>query len=357
MALLICVRRRPALAVAAVALAATAIFVGSLVVVQPGQHLIFASRLPVVTPAVLAGVLGAAVFLATAFRCNADRPLAWLALGCLLMPAALSNQQLITGIMVSARDWERYANYPILIVGFALAIRIADFAWLRRAAVSALPASALIAVVLVVANLRSYGYWYQHNLQSLALQGVLTAVDASGGDTRILLDEPGEVPLLAARLNGKGNFVLDYTPLFRRHVPDMPPAATLPDSPHVPALYEFWWRTGTAPDQAEATLRAEAAARSGYYLGFLFSFRDHWHPATDNRLVRQADIERLIPSVIDNYRTFLGQATSRPAGGVIRLSLTPPDRLRSAPELTDEPLGQWSVAGVTAYAYRQERHR
>jgi hypothetical protein len=73
---------------------------------------------------------------------------------------------------------------------------------------------------------------------------------------------------------------------------------------HQERLFEYFARQGRTSQEVGDILRREAQGRGGFYLGFLFSFRDYWYPATDNRLVRQDEILRQIGLIVGQYREY-----------------------------------------------------
>jgi hypothetical protein len=321
--------------------------------------LIFASRLPILTPAVIASAVLTVAFLIWCRRKRVWTASAWLALGLLAMPAILCNQQLVTGVMVSARDWERNANYPILIAGSFLALQHvapAGKAFMRLALCSL--AATSVAALLVLAQVWTYSAWVSQNLASILMaRAVAAAASGAPAGTRLLLDQPGLSPLLAARRAGAGatRFVLDFNEIFTTRVPTLDQSGgRVPASAHESKLFEYWWRTGWTPEKVRRTLEAEAAQRSGYYSGFLFSLKDFWHPATDNRHVRQDDIKAMIPRIVERYASARDHLSDcRDPDVVVRLAGEGPAALASGPGLRNEPIGSSQMGSTTVYAYRQ----
>lgn len=349
-------RPRLALPLAAAATLAAVVIVLEAAFGKWGAGLIYASRGVIVTPAVIASAVATGAFAAMCIRRRLWSPVAWLALGLLAVPMVLCNQQVLTGIMVSARDWERNANYPFLSSGFFLACRLVitvpNPRTTQMAARLAGVVVASIALVVAVVQLKTYRLWFQINALSVAMARALAASDVSR-ETRLVLDNADLAPLLAIR-SGASRFVLDYTEVAITRVPDMGPSGTPPESPHERGLFEYWWRTGLEPARAEQLLRTEAASRGGFFLAFLFSFRDYWYPATDNRLVRQVEIERSIPDIVRRYQAFLATAPERVgASDVVRLTTHSSSALPPSARLDQVLLGSGQAAHVSVYAYRQ----
>jgi hypothetical protein len=272
------------------------------------------------------------------------------ALGLVSLPALICNQQLLTGWMVSTRDWERNITYPLIVAGVALACATM-FTGTRRARLAAAALVCVVSAILVSAQVRSYFLWLPGNLKTVAMVRALDNVGESAVGALLVLDEPGLAPLLATRRSGS-SFAIDYTDVFLQPVPLMGSRGTPPDSPHRAHLYEFFWRTGRTPAQVETILRAEANSGTGFYLGFLFALRDSWYPATDDRLVRRADILKAVPGIVDGYRRFVDEG-GRPRLDRPVIRLTTLSELPSSKGISTQYVGRGSAGSVTVYAFRQ----
>jgi len=124
---------------------------------------LFQSRLPIITPGVLASLGGTIMFMILAKRWKMFDSLFLWGIALLATPFILMNQQIVTGIMTSTRDWERYAIYPMLILGFAICARHFNFiipsAILQRRLLLECLAVILITSVLISGQFKSYRYW------------------------------------------------------------------------------------------------------------------------------------------------------------------------------------------------------
>src|SRR5207248_786826 len=126
-------------------------------------------------------------------------------------------------------------------------------------------------------------------------------------------------------------------------------------SVHEESLFEYWWRTGISPPEAEGTLLTEAAQRTGYFSGFLFSLMDYWYPASDDRAVRRQEILAAIPQIVDRYARFLKSSQKDSEAGVLLVTGKDPRSIARPVALTDDLISTGRAAGVTMYAYRQHR--
>lgn len=335
-------------------LALPALLVLAYLVTQPmaagGASLVFASRLPVITPAaVLALLLSVAWALRFMRVRRIDLVDAYAALAGAL-PLALLNQQLVTGIMVSTRDWERYANYPLLMLSAI---------WLLRSLAPTEPAGhrfmrhlpavcvALVVWTVLPAARDTYQQWYGTNDESLAIARALEKVPAQYQALPIVLEKVGLATLIQTRLD-RGEYIGAYAGLFFNPVPDL---RERPLKQHLDALsqkhqlYEYLFRTGVTPARLERALQAEASARSGYHLAFFFSFADHWYPATDNRRVREREIREAIPLIVEEYSALRERVPDSWRKPVLHVARKPLEAggVYEVERLSAQPLAQGEV--------------
>lgn len=276
---------------------------------QVGSSLVFPSHLPVVTPgAVLAAVIGIGWLVLFRRRTNVKIELVYAALAGIL-PLLLLNQQIVTGVMVSTRDWERYIDYqPLVFSGIwlcreVLQPRLAPF-WTKYLAPVGL---VWVAWMLGPSLERTYQAWLLPNAQSVAIARALSAQPETMRQQEVVLNDVGLAPLVALRLGG-ANFLGAYTTLFFDPVADLGQedlGAHLSNTRQRLDLYRYLFRKGVSADELKSALEGEALARSGYHLAFFFSFKDHWYPASDNRAVRTEELVRTVPLIVEEYRSFL----------------------------------------------------
>ncbi len=269
--------------------------------------LIFRSHLPTLTASVLVSLpLLTTVSTLLVLRKLQDRML-WLSLLLLAAPVALTNQQIVTGLQISTRDWERYITAPLLLLGCAIALsRVSwSFASVRARHIAGAVAIVGIALFAVSTQVRSYGFWLPDNLRSTAIARAVGNVDPSFVENSVIvLDEPGLAPLVQLRIKGKQLFAIDYTELFRN------PIASLRKRPFVLnaqawRLFEYWRLVGVGADAAAGILQNETARGNGYYSAFLFNICDYWEPCTDGRAMMTDEITVELPGIIDAYDKYL----------------------------------------------------
>ena len=322
--------------------------------------LTYPTRLPIITPAVIGSLVFSISFACWMIWRGCREPLAFLALGCLVMPLVLSNQQIVTGVMFSARDWERTVSYPVLLFGVVTALSVMAPSYATRLSFPApvlWVCSALIAVVVVRAEKTSFSIWRAFNMEAIATVRALQAVDAAtASQASLVLDNAGIAPMLQVRTNNRYNVVLTFYRVAMDFIPNMAPEARSADpSRYENELFEHWFRTEVSPEMAEQLLRAEIQQRAGSNLSYLFSFRDAWYPASDNRKVRQAELEQSVGPIIERYRAYLSSPArckvfERPA---LLVRTRPPRETLPGPRVDNQYVAEGSAGGVIAYVYRQ----
>ena len=368
MLVLVYLRRPSAVAIAIGLMGATLTLLAALLLDNNGGQttaglatgLTYRTRLPIVTPAVIVSVVFGVPFGAWTLLRARHQPLCFLAFACLIAPLVLSNQQILTGSMFSARDWERSASYPLLVFGMIAALSVvAPFhgKWSGRLALVLWITSAIVVVVVWQAQRTAYAVWRPYNMQSIAIVRALQAVDADMlKRATLVFEDAGIATLMQARTAGGLSAVLTFYRVATNFIPNMVPEAGSADPSRYEAdVFQHWFRGGVSPGQAKQLLRSEIKQRAGLHLNYLFSFRDAWYPASDNRAVRQADLERSVEPIIGRYQDYLASgarcaAFERPA---LLVSALPPGEIKSPPTIRNEPLAKGVAGGVEAYVYRQ----
>jgi hypothetical protein len=272
----------------------------------------FFSRLPVVTPASIVAVLGISILVAQLVRSrewNGLLPLAAACYGCVLV---LTNQQLVSGRMISTQHWERFVDYPLTYMGAAL-----TGAWiLRRTAVRiealhAFAGAALVAACTVLVQAQNRVFEEEFlvaNLKALAMKRAVEAVEARGLRQLDLLLEDSELGLdLQARLERRVSHLLDVAVVFG-HPTDMlenSDGRWGRRSPFKREVFEYFARRTRTPAGMERILRSEVDAGGGTFVRFLFDPRDFWTTFSDGRAARLADIRALLPGIREDFEGYL----------------------------------------------------
>jgi hypothetical protein len=322
--------------------------------------LLFHSRMPVVTPATLASLIlgsGLALWL---FQQKHRTPLAFLALGCLLLPFLICNQQIVSGLMISARDWERNVSYPLLVFGATAASSlILPTAMLdsKRFAAVAWLAAALCAAIVGRGQFAAFRMWETRNVESIA---IVRALEATSPDllanSSLTFEDAGISQFIQVRMRSSVNVPLTFYKVAMHFVPNMAPDATTADpSAYEDLVFAYWLRTGVDPKRAEELLRSEISQRAGTFTNYFFSFRDGWYPASDNRAVRPTELEQSVAPIIARYRRYLSPGDRRDVldrPGLL-ISAKPLAELPVNPRVRNQVVASGEEHGVTAYVYSQ----
>lgn len=317
----------------------------------------FGSRLPSISVAMLGACALLCVTLLLLWRRRfADRML-WLALAFAGLPIALLNQQLLTGVMISTRDWERYINHPALMIALGIVFSRLDwddgvFKHFRRWVPVAVIALSLFAIFSLN---RSTSLWHSPNARAFAMAKAIEAAPNELEGWTLVLEEPGLAPALAVRRGGKRDALIDYTDVVIDWIPSSE-HAEFGLTRHGEALFEYWRLLGLSKAEVAKILQTEVAARGGYYSAFFFNICDYWYPCTDNRAVRTEEITALLPEVIASYERYRAQPSERFEGRRYAFVATGTTATRLNEEIFDPaPVARVTVDGETVSIHLQKR--
>ncbi len=272
----------------------------------------FSSRLPVITPASALSALGVLLLVVLRRSARAHSELLPLAAACFASVLFLTNQQLVSGRMITTQYFERFVDYPLLGLGVALTA-----AWILRGSgvrVEALYAAAgawlvTAALLLVQAQDRVFEEEFLvANLKSVAAKRAVELVEAQGvRDPLLVLEDPELDLIVQARLERRLNHLLDVTRVFERPIEPLqtPQGRWGARSPSKREAYEYFARRPRTPAGVERILAAEADAGAGTFLRFFFDPRDFWTTLTDGRGARLADVSAQVSSIREDYEAYL----------------------------------------------------
>lgn len=167
---------RPRLALL-IALVSIAVFAVSIVSSHSSESaaFVFQSRLPLVSPALGWGFV--VVLLAIRLRRALPKPLHfYLSVLFAIVPVFTLNQQVLTGIMIQALNWERYANYmfvalSLLMLAPALYHQSASIRWRTISANSRFTTAAIVvwAILLFDVQHDAYSENWRYNVEYHAI--------------------------------------------------------------------------------------------------------------------------------------------------------------------------------------------
>jgi hypothetical protein len=100
-------------------------------------------------------------------------------------------------------------------------------------------------------------------------------------------------------------------------------------------------------------LKDEAKQKTGWYLGFIFSFKDFWYPATDNRGVRQDEILENIDWIVSAYTEYLKKINPRWFDTALLLSEKVPEEIGGNPIWSNRLLAEGVAGQSKVYVYVQ----
>jgi hypothetical protein len=332
--------------------------IGTVVKTGDNSGFLFESHLPSLTPSVVASLLATGLAAWQLCRARGRNPALWLGATLVAAPVVLLNQQVLTGVMVSARDWERYACYPLLVCGCALlasetlSARRDQMPWWLHLSFDTVTATAvmLIGWTLVAAQGRAYDMWLRTNQNSVAIVNALRNIEVELGRPLLLvLDEPGLAPLVAVRRGGQRESLLDHTDTFLTRVPRLERSTFALTALSEP-LFEYWRRGHVSPARAAEILDAEIAARNGTALPFLFHQCDYWYPCSDSRDLQLEGIRSHVPAIVQAYAESLEQPSTRYASRRA-LFVAEESSPTAAAFAAAGPLAASTVASVNIHVY------
>lgn len=327
---------------------------------------VFHSRLPIVTPSVLFGFLIILVAINLIKERNKENYKLFFSLVTLTIPVILTNQQIVTGMMISAKEWERYVNYPFLILGASLFLSEIDYCKKTRIAKILQQIILLILIIFIsnrlfAAQRNTFNHWYPPNELGVAEERAIeVSLDNQKlNQVKILLENPGREPLLALRLNKQNNkteFVVNYNKIFTNPIADMPAKGGLPHNhlEHRDDLFEFFARTAKTPAEVSHILKNEIRQQYRWYLGFLFSFKDLQLPVTDGRLVRPNEIWGNLDLIVSLYVKYLQVPQASWFDKTILLSTKAPDKLNKNQIWSNRLISEGVAGKRKVYVYVQE---
>lgn len=255
---------------------------------------------------------------------------------CMFLPVIVMNQQIVSGIMISTAHWERYTNYQFLVFGAGIwgslyGILGSDSERLKKMQPLRLLVLGFLLYIVMARQAQTYRNWFytneisvaqKHAVEDAAKQGIIEV-------RQVVVEDAIGAALLSARLPQGIDVLANYNSLFTERIADMQgDQATAPAGrlPHLKRLFHYLARTGKTPEWLFNTLRGEAEARAGFYLGFFFSFRDYWGPFSDYRCVRSDEIRAQIPELVDSYRKYLQEPQEEWKTPAVYLSARPVQR-------------------------------
>jgi hypothetical protein len=266
----------------------------------PGFSLFFQSRIPEITVGVLSAAVVTLLSAIMLLQRRSDTRLI-AAFAFAIIPLALMNQQVVTGWMISGKDWERYINLPMVVISGGLLFSFANYRrkWQSPATVAAI---FVVAGFSILFSKRTYDLWLADNLKATAIARAIDAAGPLGRDRLLVFEQPEYVPHVATRTRRPYQALLDFTEVFKTLIPATPEFRSTPLSE---SLFEYWRQTNVSPAAAQEILQRETLQQGGYYSGFIFNMCEYWSPCSDGRNLQTEKVLRNLPIVISSYERFL----------------------------------------------------
>jgi hypothetical protein len=304
------------------------------------SRFLFHSSAPILTPAVVYSVLLLLLTVTVAWsrRMPFRSPAFCLGAACAAVPVVLMNQQIVTGVMLSTRDFERYSNYPPLVLAAVIVIGATGPRRWLGAGITPLTVAGIagIGLVVILGQRETVKLFRAYNEASVGLaRAIRTAAAGEAEPPRVLLEEVDLVPLVAVRLHGRAQveFVLDYTETVLRPIPRFDADGGVEHGAgdfHRARLFEHFARSGLSVAEVERLLGQEAASigtGSAYLLHFLFHPAEVWYPFSDSRQLRPESVRAALPAIVRDYARFLAdppEVLERPVLYVAQRGHLPP---------------------------------
>ena len=307
---------------------------------------LFHSRLPMIAPSMIYGGLFAPWFAWTFRRELTHKPLLIFALLCLLVPFAALNQQVVTGLMVQTLNWERYVDYPFVVVGFLLFFarfrdrglyqpicaafyraegRIRMIWWptsdnlaeptnfftfgIRRAGIC-ITFLILTAGFVFRAQLESYRQFAFYNLRTVAYAQILDQIDVEQPLARrnVTLDDPSLDAQVRVRAHASGLIFRGYTDLVLalKEQTNSDTASGTGARPTQQWGFVHAARLGFSREAYEAELLREIDDEACWpHLMFHFSFLECAPYVSDFRLYAPEHMREKVPDIGRDYDRYL----------------------------------------------------
>ncbi len=295
-------------------------------------HVGFPSRVPSITPALLLAACLSLLEIWTG-KPNVRLPSVWFGLSALAVPIVLLNQQIVTGIMTSARDWERYSCYVLVIFGCCHLQSMKHFFQrvIEKRKFMPVLILGMFFFVLIRGQFRNHGEFGPYNRLSVAQWRVIQDVVAKTGtrDFRVLIDNQyfGE-PLLQVRSYNTLEFTHSYTELLGSPILGITLADSAPAgrSHHQEKAFESLAREGISPGQLLSQMRDDIKFNQPFHrLIAFFALKDCYRYYTDDRGISNLVLLKQIDEIVADYKEYLQTGHASWNSPVVYVSAVKPD--------------------------------
>ncbi len=326
------------------------------------QSMVFESRLPILSPAVLLAAVGLVVVLVRS-RTAAWPPLA-LAAAFFLAVLSVLQQQVVTGRMMTVAPWENSTNYTFIALGALVLARRGVGAAPTGAALPVLRVAAVGAGILVLGLVwrmqhETFERARGRNLTIDSFVGLLEDLDPEVVEGSALVYDP---PLAAQYAVMKANRDLDLVLSYHERL--FLPRDFLGGAPwrlegaleSSRIAFEYFFRLGWSAQEVHDLLVDQLERGSSYFPAYFFHVLETNYVHSNWRLHAPEHLISQVPRVAAEYESFFEERRERVLEPTLLLTLRSPadvqdDEVWQAEHLrTHEP-----TAGPATYAYRLQR--
>jgi len=271
--------------------------------------LLFHSRLPTLSPSqgFSLGLLFALYWLRAKCRL-ADKEF-FLGIAAAAVPLVLMNYQVVTGVMISARDWERTINFIFIVIAGFVIVRAIAFKWdpvsWRKLAAGM---TVVMLLVLVVGQRNVYVMFRPYNEIATAARRALSGAGEIRDDDKIYMSDVVWANLVEIQMNRRLPFSLNF-PVTYLAPPRLPLTEKVTISEagllYREAVFDHLYHVGVSSEEFKKILATEVSNGYGIFLGWFFHFRDWWYPASDSRMLHKNRVAKALPELVAAYRAYL----------------------------------------------------
>lgn len=316
---------------------------------------IFSSRLPVLTPSVLMGIAGCLYVLRRNWQSIVNgKPIQEryiLAMALFFVPVAVLNQQLITGHMIQAKNWELQANYYLIMLAGLLIWRDIDLSCIPQRIARFLPYTPhILVLMLVMAQVRAYDRFADRNLQAVAAADIVMSLEKK---TPVLLDSPAFEAAVRNRMSAFADGLLPghFSVIDQPHV-----IATGNSDAYTPATmpmrefgFEIFAKRKMTPDEVRSMFQDHIAKGTcAPELLYFFTPMDCWGELTNHRAVQEIKLAAALPLIVEDYRDYLSGARRLKFADAYFLSASEYPHLQRIKTVT---VGRFGAQAMHLYAY------
>ena len=313
---------------------------------------IFSSSLPMLAPSMIYGGILAIIF-AWVFRHNLKQNANLIfAIFCLLMPFATLNQQVFTGIMIQTLNWERYINFPALLLGLLLFVERINWEKYKIFSTPSLVLQKikfyktnnskpfltsfiiiLVGIFLIYAQLNTYKQFLHFNILTISYANLIDHIHTTrpNAPNHVILENMSYDAAVRARLKSKDVVINGYTNLVASLGEKL--FNDKAESEAKSLNFQTWGfdyasRIGLTVDSYENILLSEIDNNVCWpHLMFVSTFLECAPYVSDFRLYNPDKLRSIVPTAVNNYKIYLHNLRNQNTKPALILLTNPIDKL------------------------------